>query len=68
MHDRGTHLPDSPGDPDTRYDTLGPDRESTTGMPRWIWVSELVIAVVVLAVVAIMLIGGGGHGPSQWQH
>ncbi|MPZ18488.1 MAG: hypothetical protein GEV06_11325 [Luteitalea sp.] len=49
--------------PDTGHDTgAGSDRESTSGLPRWVWVSGIIVAVVVLAVVAIMLIGGG-HGP-----
>jgi hypothetical protein len=50
--------------PDPGDDTgVGPDRESTTGIPRWLWVSAIIVAIVVLAVVAIKLIAGGVHVP-----
>lgn len=42
------------------------DRDST-GMPRWVKLAGLVVAVVVVLVVVIMLLdgGGGGHGPQR---
>ncbi len=42
----------------------GPDRESTTGTPRWVKVVGIVVIVVVLLVVAMMFIGGE-HGPGR---
>ncbi|MDQ3717022.1 MAG: hypothetical protein M3381_13585 [Actinomycetota bacterium] len=45
---------------------LRPDRESTTGMPRWVKVSAIVALIVVLLFLVVMLTGGGaGHGPSR---
>lgn len=34
------------------------------GLPRWVWISGLVVAVLVLAMLALMLLMGGEHGPS----
>lgn len=48
---------------------MGTDREPTTGVPRWVWVSGIVVAVLALVIVAVLLIGGGhnppSHGPSD---
>jgi hypothetical protein len=53
-------------DPINYPDTgVGPDRESPPGMPRWVKVSAIIIGVLALVVVAIMLIGGGDHGPDR---
>ena len=54
-------------DPPRRRDTadLGADRASPPRMPRWVKLSLIVLAVLVLAVVIAMLIAGGGHGPSR---
>jgi len=42
------------------------NRESATGIPRWVKVVGIVVAVVALLVVVIMLVGGvGGHGPGR---
>jgi hypothetical protein len=35
------------------------------GMPRWVKVLGIVVAVVVLLVVAMMLIDGSGHRPRR---
>jgi hypothetical protein len=35
-------------------------------MPRWVKVSGLVAILVVLALLALLILGGGQHGP--WQH
>jgi hypothetical protein len=45
---------------------IGYDREST-GRPRWVKLTGLVVAVVVVLVIVIMLMGGGGggHGPQR---
>lgn len=38
---------------------------SPAGMPRWVKVSLIVAAVLVVLLVAGMLIGGGQHGPGR---
>jgi hypothetical protein len=50
-----------------RRDTagLGADRASPPRMPRWVKLSLILAAVLVLAVVIAMLIAGSGHGPSR---
>jgi Na+-transporting methylmalonyl-CoA/oxaloacetate decarboxylase gamma subunit len=60
-----TQMTDPPGssgagdDQDTRY-----DRESTTGIPRWVKLVGIVVAILVLLVVVMMLVGGiGRHNP-----
>lgn len=43
-----------------------PDRGSTTGPPRWVWIFGIIAAVVVLLVVVLLLTSGpGGHGPGR---
>jgi hypothetical protein len=43
----------------TRY-----DRDSSTGIPRWVKVVAIVVAIMALLVVVMMLVGGGGrHNP-----
>lgn len=44
---------------------LGPDREATTGTPRWIKVVGISVIVLVVVVVLLLVTGGGlgGHGP-----
>jgi hypothetical protein len=67
--EKDTHMVDSHPDPDTGDDDtgVGPDRESTTGTPRWVKVSAIVALVVVLLVVGMLVFGGGpgGHGPGR---
>ncbi|MDQ3533576.1 MAG: hypothetical protein M3456_14655 [Actinomycetota bacterium] len=73
--------PDSNGD--TGDDTgVGPDRESTTGTPRWVKVFGIIALVVVLLFVIVLFTRGphlgpgdhtpsgslGGHDPSKWGH
>jgi hypothetical protein len=42
------------------------DRESPPGMPRWVKVAGIILAVVALLVVVMLLVGGGGgHGPQR---
>jgi uncharacterized cupredoxin-like copper-binding protein len=66
MQDEETHLADLPSNPDTGGDnTVEPDRESSTGTPRWVKVFGIITLVVVLLFVILLLIGGGGHGPSR---
>jgi hypothetical protein len=54
-------------DPPRGRDTagLGADPASPPRMPRWVKLSLILAAVLVLAVVIAMLIAGGGHGPSR---
>ena len=40
------------------------DRESPPGMPRWVKVSGIIVAVLVLLLVIVLLISGG-HGPRR---
>ena len=58
-----TERPPSPNpddDPGVVY-----DRESPPGMPRWVKVAGIVLAVIALLVVVMLLVGGGGHGPQR---
>ena len=41
------------------------DRESPPGMPRWVKVSGIIVAVLVLLLIVVLLISGGGHGPRR---
>jgi hypothetical protein len=38
--------------------------ESTTGMPRWVKISGIVVLAVILVVVMMLLIGSN-HGPGR---
>lgn len=46
---------------------MGPDRESTTGTPRWVKVFGTIALVVVLLFVILLFTRGpgGGHGPDR---
>jgi len=58
-------MPDSSSYPDAGDATdVGPDRESTTGTPRWLRVSAIV-AVVLVVLVVVVLVVVGGHGPGR---
>jgi hypothetical protein len=70
MTEEDTHMADPPRYPDSEGDTgVGPDRESTTGIPRWVWVVGSIIIVASLVMLAKMLLpmllpyvmGGMGH-------
>jgi hypothetical protein len=54
-------------DPPRRRDiaSVGADPASPPRMPRWVKLSLILGAVLVLLVVAVMLLAGGGHGPSR---
>lgn len=46
--------------------SVRPPRDATTGMPRWVKVSGIVVIVVVLLFLVMQLLGvGGEHGPSR---
>lgn len=60
-------MTDRPRSPETGDDGgMAYDRESTTGIPRWMRVVGIILAVVALLFVAVLLGGGvGDHGPSR---
>jgi hypothetical protein len=60
-------MADPPPYPDSSGDTGDePDRESTTGTPRWVKVFGIVVIVLVLGFVIMKLTGvGGEHGPGR---
>jgi len=43
---------------------LPADRGSPPGMPRWVKVSGIIVAVLVLLLIVVLLISGG-HGPRR---
>jgi hypothetical protein len=43
---------------------LAADRGSPPGMPRWVKVSGIIVAVLVLLLVVVLLVSGG-HGPRR---
>lgn len=57
-------LPEAGDDPGMRDDP-DPDLESGFGIPRWVKVVAIVVAVLALLAVVMLLIGCGGHGPSR---
>lgn len=70
-------MTDPPRSPKTGDDSAGDDsgmvydRESTTGIPRWVKVVGIILVVAALLVVVVLLVGGGGgggggdHGPGR---
>lgn len=59
-------MTDSSHDPRLQQDSVdGAHRAAFPGMPRWVKVSVIVVAALVLAWFALMLILGGDHGPSR---
>jgi hypothetical protein len=43
----------------------GPDREPTTGTPRWVKVFGIIAIIVALLFVVMLVAGGGRHGPGR---
>jgi hypothetical protein len=60
-------MTDRPGFPPPEDDSgMVDDRESAPGIPRWVKVVGIVLAVVGLLVLVMLLVGGGGgHGPRR---
>jgi hypothetical protein len=56
--------PPRSGDPGEAAD-LAADHRSPPGMPRWVKVSGLIVAVLVLLLLIVLLISGGEHGPRR---
>jgi hypothetical protein len=46
------------------FDATGYDDESSGGIPRWIKVAGIILAVLVLLAVAMLAVGGG-HSPRR---
>lgn len=45
---------------------LGPRREATTSMPRWVKISLIIVAVLMLLFIVLKVTGlGGEHGPGR---
>ena len=58
-------MADPPRYPEAGADSdVGADREST-GTPRWVKVSGLVVLALVILFVVVIVTGGGGHGPGR---
>lgn len=58
-----TDSPQLDADQNTGVD---PERRSTTGPPRWVKVTWIVVAAVVALFLVVLLVrgpGGAGHGP-----
>ena len=61
-------MADPPGDRHTGEDArLAADRQPAPGMPRWVKVTAVIVAVLALLLVIVMLISGGNHGPQRHQ-
>jgi predicted PurR-regulated permease PerM len=56
-------MDEQPSKPDQDR-TKAYERESGTGIPRWVKLTVVVALLVGLVIVVVMLVGGGGHGPS----
>ena len=54
------------GYPDTNDRTNdGRGLEAPPPVPRWVWVSAVVVGVLVVLGFVVMLVSGGQHGPGQ---
>ena len=40
-------------------------RGTAPGIPRWVKISGLVVAALIVLLVAVMLLAGGDHGPGR---
>ena len=61
-------MPDPPRDRHTGEDaSLPADLQPAPGMPRWVKVTAVIVAVLALLLVSVMLISGDGHGPQRHQ-
>ena len=57
-------MADPPHIPETDDAGVGPDREATTGIPRWVKVFLIIAIALVLALVVSRFLGVQ-HGPSR---
>ena len=58
-------MTDPPRLPDPECSSGGARGERPPGVPRWVKVSGIVVAILVLALVAIVFVAGGNHGPGR---
>jgi hypothetical protein len=59
-------MADPSSSPESNGNTgVGPGRELTPGMPRWVKVFGIVALVLVLLVIIMMFASGGSHGPGR---
>jgi hypothetical protein len=60
------HMADPPRarDPGDAAAGVAADHKSPPGMPRWVKVSGIIVAVLVLLLVIVLLLSGG-HGPRR---
>jgi hypothetical protein len=59
-------MADTPGHPPTRRDrNLRSGPEQPSGMPRWVKVFGITVAVLLTVTILIMLLSGGQHGPGR---
>jgi hypothetical protein len=60
-----TQMTEPPAYPDPGADAgVGSDRGSPPGTPRWVKVFGMIALVLVVAIVIVLLVGGG-HGPGR---
>ena len=52
-------------DPSSRQQPRQQSAGQPPGLPRWVLVAGIVLAVLVLVAVAVMLLSGGQHGPGR---
>jgi hypothetical protein len=61
-----SQMAEHPGYPDTSdRSTDGRGLEAPPPVPRWVWVSAVVVGVLVVLGVVVMLVSGVQHGPGQ---
>jgi hypothetical protein len=41
------------------------DRGSPPGMPRWVKVAGIILAILALLLIVVLLVSGGHHGPGR---
>ena len=49
-----------------KADEVDYEPDTKRGLPRWAKIIGIVLIIIVLAFIAMTIIGGGEHGP--WQH
>jgi hypothetical protein len=56
-------MAEQPHRPDTDPLNRGRGGDLPPPMPRWVWVSAIVVGALIAVAVVVMLISGGQHGP-----